>query len=179
MSRFLSFKPQVIEHASPNFTERRGIDHPDMVVLHYTGMKSAEAALERLCDPVPDVSAHYLIAEDGRVWRLVAEEMRAWHAGASRWGAIEDVNSHSIGVEIANPGHHLGYPPFPEPQMAALEWLLTGVLERWRIPPERVVGHEHVAPGRKIDPGEKFDWARLARKGLAVWPIVDPSAPEA
>jgi len=166
----------ILERPSPNFTERRGVDRPDMVVLHYTGMGSAEAAIERLCDPGPEVSAHYLIAEDGAVTRMVAEEMRAWHAGASRWGGIRDVNSHSIGIELANPGHHLGYPPFPEPQMAALEDLLTGILNRWNIAPERVVGHEHVAPGRKIDPGEKFDWRRLARQGLAAWPIVDPSA---
>lgn len=164
----------IIERPSPNFTERRGTDRPDMVVLHYTGMQSAAAAVDRLCDPGPEVSAHYLIAEDGSVTRMVAEEMRAWHAGASRWGAVTDVNSHSIGIELANPGHHLGYPPFPEPQMAALERLLAGVLARWQIDPARVVGHEHVAPGRKIDPGEKFDWLRLARQGLARWPIVDP-----
>ena len=170
----------IVEHLSPNFTERRGgVAAPDMVVLHYTGMDSAEAALARLCDPGPEVSAHYLIAEDGRIWRLVAEEMRAWHAGVSRWGEVEDVNSHSIGIELANPGHELGYPPFAAPQMAALETLLTGIQERWSIPPERVVGHEHVAPGRKIDPGERFDWARLARQGLACWPIIDPGAPHA
>lgn len=160
---------RIIEHPSPNFTERRGGAVPDMVVLHYTGMESAQAALERLCDPVAEVSAHYLITETGQVFRLVAEDKRAWHAGAARWGGVEDVNSRSIGVELANPGHALGYPPFPAPQMAALEGLLDGVLARWRIPPERVVGHAEVAPGRKIDPGEKFDWRRLARAGLAVW----------
>ena len=167
---------EIIEHPSPNFTERRGVDAPDMVVLHYTGMQSAEAARARLCDPAAEVSAHYLIAEDGRIWRLVAEEMRAWHAGRARWGGIEDVNSHSIGIELANPGHEFGYPPFAEPQMAVLERLLADCLERWSIVPERVVGHEHVAPVRKIDPGEKFDWQRLARQGLAAWPIVDPGA---
>ena len=170
----------IIEHPSPNFTERRGgVTAPDMVVLHYTGMESAEAGLARLCDPEPEVSAHYLIAEDGRIWRLVAEEMRAWHAGVSSWGAVTDVNSHSIGIELANPGHELGYPPFTEPQMTALECLLSKILHRWEIAPERVVGHEHVAPGRKIDPGEKFDWQRLARQGLAGWPVVDPDGPEA
>ena len=149
-----------------------------MVVLHYTGMETAEAALARLCDPQAEVSAHYLIAEHGAVTRMVAEDMRAWHAGLSRWGTITDVNSHSIGIELVNPGHHLGYPPFPEPQMAALEALLSAILDRWDIPPERVVGHEHVAPVRKIDPGEKFDWARLARQNLAAWPIVDPTSPD-
>ncbi|MEO1494231.1 MAG: N-acetylmuramoyl-L-alanine amidase [Pseudomonadota bacterium] len=165
---------RIDDRPSPNFTERRGTDRPDMVVLHYTGMESAEAAILRLSDPGPEVSAHYLIAEDGTVTRMVAEEMRAWHAGASRWGEITDVNSHAIGIELANPGHHFGYPPFPAPQMAALEVLLAAILARWEIAPDRVVGHEHVAPGRKIDPGEKFDWLRLARQGLAAWPIVDP-----
>ena len=160
---------------SPNFTERRGVNCPDMVVLHYTGMATAEAAIERLCDPAPEVSAHFLIAENGEATQMVAEDMRAWHAGCSRWGEIEDVNSHSIGIELANPGHVLGYHPFPEAQMEMLEQLLREILERWQITPDRVVGHEHIAPGRKIDPGEKFDWQRLARQGLAAWPIVDPS----
>ncbi|MEM6624059.1 MAG: N-acetylmuramoyl-L-alanine amidase [Pseudomonadota bacterium] len=175
----ISFTP--IDHPSPNHGERRGVARPDMVVLHYTGMQTAEAALARLCDPGPEVSAHYLIAEDGRLWQLVDEARRAWHAGVSRWGAITDVNSHAIGIELANPGHHLGYPPFPHPQIAVLEGLLAQILARWSIPPGRVVGHEHVAPGRKIDPGERFDWARLARQGLAAWPItppvVDPDQP--
>lgn len=147
-----------------------------MVVLHYTGMASAAAALGRLTDPVAEVSAHYLIDTDGRTVRLVAEEMRAWHAGVARWGAVRDVNSHSIGIELVNPGHELGYTPYPEPQMAALEDLLSGLLARHRIAPERVVGHACVAPGRKADPGEKLDWRRLARGGLAVW--LDPR-PEA
>ena len=163
---------QIVKRPSPNFTERRGVTRPDMVVLHYTGMESAGAACERLCDPAAEVSAHYLVAEDGKIFMLVDEEMRAWHAGIARWGAVDDVNSHSIGIELANPGHQLGYPPFPEPQMAALEVLLGDVLARWSIPPQRVVGHACVSPGRKIDPGEKFDWRRLGRQGLAVW--LDP-----
>lgn len=145
-----------------------------MVVLHYTGMETAQAALERLCDPAAEVSAHYLITEKGELFQLVAEDQRAWHAGVSRWGEVVDVNSHSIGIELVNMGHHLGYSPFPHPQMLCLERLLRGILDRWQITPERVVGHEHVAPGRKIDPGEKFDWALLARLGLAKWPIVEP-----
>ncbi len=171
--------PEIVAHPSPNHGDRRGGVRPDMVVLHYTGMATVEAALARLCDPVAEVSAHYLIAEDGRCWRLVEEGRRAWHAGVSSWGAVSDVNSHSIGIELANPGHHHGYPPFPEPQMAVLEHLLAGILSRWEIRPGRVVGHSDVAPGRKIDPGEKFDWRRLARQGLAVWPIVDPAVAEA
>ncbi len=141
---------------------------PDMVVIHYTGMETAEAALERLCDPAAEVSAHHLVAPDGRSWRMVSEARRAWHAGVARWGEVEDVNSRSIGIELAHPGHHLGWPPYPEAQMAALERLLWAIRLRWAVPPERVVGHSDVAPGRKIDPGEKFDWRRLARRGLAI-----------
>lgn len=161
---------------SPNFGPRRDGARADMVVLHYTGMESAEAARERLCDPLAEVSAHYLIRSDGHIWRLVDEGMRAWHAGAASWGGVGDVNSRSIGIEIANPGHELGYPPFPEAQMQALETLLAGILPRHAIPPERVVGHACVSPGRKRDPGEKFDWRRLALGGLSVW--LDPEAAE-
>ena len=160
---------RISERRSPNFGARRGGARPDMVVLHYTGMESAAAAADRLCDPGAEVSAHYLVDLDGAVLALVPEEMRAWHAGASAWGGVVDVNSRSIGVELVNPGHALGYLPFPEPQMAALEALLDGILRRWQIPPERVLGHGCIAPGRKIDPGEKLDWRRLARRGLAVW----------
>lgn len=132
-------------------------------------MKTAEAALARLRDPEAEVSSHWLIAEDGRIWRLVDEAMRAWHAGAGRWGAVTDVNSHSIGIELANAGPLDGFPPFPEPQMAALEGLLDAISERWPIRAERVIGHSDMAPGRKADPGAKFDWRRLARGGRAVW----------
>jgi N-acetylmuramoyl-L-alanine amidase len=145
-----------------------------MVVLHYTGMTTAEEAIERLADPASGVSAHYVVCPDGQAVHMVAEKMRAWHAGVASWGGEADVNSRSIGIEIVNPGHELGYPPFPEPQVAALEALLGPILERHRIRPERVVGHACVAPGRKRDPGEKFDWRRLARRGLAVW--LDPEA---
>lgn len=167
---------EIAETPSPNFGPRRGGARPDMVVLHYTAMETAEAASARLRDPKAEVSAHYLIGLDGRVQRLVAEEMRAWHAGAGCWGGVRDVNSHSIGIELVNRGQGPCYHPFPEPQMAALEALLGGILARWEIPPERVVGHACVAPLRKIDPGEKFDWRRLARRGYAVWqaPEADP-----
>ena len=137
-----------------------------MVVIHYTGMESAAAALARLCDPGPEVSAHYLIGGDGRLWHLVDEDLRAWHAGQGSWGGVTDVNSRSIGIELDNRGDH----PFAEPQMAVLERLLPAVMARWSIPPERVIGHQDMAPARKQDPGRRFDWRRLARAGLSVWP---------
>ena len=154
---------EIVDRSSPNFGPRRGGALPSLVVLHHTAMATAEAALERLVDPAAEVSAHYLIAEDGRVWRLVPEEARAWHAGAGTWGGAADVNSRSIGIELANAGPLAGFPPFPEPQMAALEELLDGILARWRIPPAGVIAHSDLAPGRKADPGPKFDWLRLAR----------------
>lgn len=131
-------------------------------------MATAKAALRTLCDPETEVSAHYLIAENGEVISLVPEVLRAWHAGAGAWGSVHDVNSHSIGIELANPANC----PFSAPQMDALEDLLTGINARWQIRPERVIGHSDMAPGRKIDPGPRFDWLRLARGGFAVWPDV-------
>jgi N-acetylmuramoyl-L-alanine amidase len=161
---------RIIEAPSPNRGPRRGGLRPELVVIHHTAMASAEAALDRLRDPEAAVSAHWLIAEDGRIWRLVAEEERAWHAGAGRWQGHDDVNSRSIGIELANPGPLAGLPPFPARQMAALERLLTAILDRWSIPPAGVVAHSDTAPARKADPGPKFDWAALARAGLAIWP---------
>jgi N-acetylmuramoyl-L-alanine amidase len=143
-----------------------------MLVLHYTGMASTAEALDRLCDPAAAVSAHYLIGEDGTVWRLVDEDRRAWHAGLSWWAGATDINSRSIGIELANPGHGPGYHDFPPPQMAALEALARTILGRHPIPPHRVLGHSDVAPGRKIDPGEKFDWCGLARAGVGLWPRI-------
>ncbi|QHQ37256.1 N-acetylmuramoyl-L-alanine amidase [Algicella marina] len=137
-----------------------------MVVLHYTAMASAEAALARLASPDHEVSAHYLIDPQGRIWAMVAEEMRAWHAGVAAWGGVDDVNSHSIGIEIQNDGST----SFQAAQMSSVEWLLRDISERWRITPERVLGHSDVAPARKSDPGRWFDWLRLARAGLAAWP---------
>ena len=162
--------------ASPNFTERRGGGRPAMVVLHYTGMEDAAAARERLCDPAFEVSAHILIDPTGGVLQLVDLTQRAWHAGRSRWGAIDDVNSWSIGIELVNPGPLTGLPPFPDAQMRALEAVLAEIRAQWRIPPERIVGHSCIAPGRKVDPGPKFDWRRLAMRGHCVWlppPMVD------
>ena len=157
---------QIAERPSPNFGERRDGLRPSLVVIHYTAMASAEAALARLCDPHAEVSAHWLICEDGAVLRLVAEEMRAWHAGLGEWGGAGDVNSRSIGIELQNDGAS----PFPEPQMAALERLLAGVMDRWLIAPEGVIAHSDMAPDRKGDPGPRFDWRRLAMGGLSVWP---------
>lgn len=139
------------------------------MVIHYTAMASTQEALERLCNPTVEVSAHYLVSEQGEVLALVPEEMRAWHAGAGSWGGLADINSRSIGIELANRGAH----PFSHPQMLALERLLAELLARWSIPPERVIGHSDMAPDRKFDPGPRFDWRRLARQGLSVWPEVD------
>ena len=144
-----------------------------MVVIHYTAMTDAQAALDRLCDPQAEVSAHYLIGADGTLWQMVDEEMRAWHAGAGQWGDVTDVNSRSIGIELDNMGNH----PFSEPQMAALEHLLVDILARRAIPPQRVIGHSDMAPDRKTDPGPRFDWRRLAQQGLSVWPEAKPRDP--
>ena len=156
---------------SPNFGPRKDGLRPDLIIIHYTAMASADGAIRHLCDPATQVSAHYVICSAGHVTPLVDEAMRAWHAGAGSWGGEADVNSRSIGIELANDG----FQPFSEPQMTALEDLVRGIMARWDIPPEGVLGHSDVAPGRKIDPGARFDWRRLARQGLAVWP--DPGAP--
>ena len=151
---------------SPNHGARRGGVRPTLVVLHYTGMPSYAEARARLCDPVAEVSAHWLISAGGLAEALVPEARRAWHAGAGSWAGITDVNSASIGIELANTGDQ----PFPEAQMAALEALLAGVMRRWGIAPQGVIGHSDMAPSRKTDPGRRFDWRRLALQGLAVWP---------
>ncbi|MFN4099358.1 MAG: N-acetylmuramoyl-L-alanine amidase [Pararhodobacter sp.] len=165
----------MIRHPSPNQGPRRDGLQPALVVLHYTEMVSAEAALDRLCDPAAQVSSHYLIGRDGRVWQLVDEDQRAWHAGAGEWLGASDVNSRSIGIELDNDGKS----PFSAPLMNALEPLLAGILTRWAIPPAGVIAHSDMAPGRKIDPGPRFDWRRLGRQGLALWPATmgDPQAP--
>lgn len=158
------------ETQSPNSGPRRLGQDPDMVVLHHTAMQSAEAAIARLCDPAFEVSAHYVIAENGAVTRLVPEDLRAWHAGAGQWGKVVDVNSHSIGIELANAGPLVDFPPFAAAQMDALEVLLAGIMARHNIRAERVIAHSDMAPGRKADPGAKFDWQRLANAGLSIWP---------
>jgi N-acetylmuramoyl-L-alanine amidase len=153
---------------SPNFSERRGGVRPDLVVIHYTAMASCAEARARLCDPTVEVSAHWLVSETGEAEALVDEAMRAWHAGAGQWRDVRDVNSRSIGIELANDGRS----PFPEPQMAGLERLLAGIMARWGIGPAGVIGHSDMAPERKGDPGARFDWRRLAVQGLSVWPVV-------
>ncbi len=158
-----------IARPSPNFDSRGG-RAIDMLVMHYTGMTSAEGAIARLCDPVAKVSAHYVLDEDGTVFQLVAEEARAYHAGISFWAGEAGMNACSIGIEIVNPGHEFGYRDFPEPQIARLIALSQGIISRHGIPPSRIVGHSDIAPARKIDPGEKFPWARLARAGIGLWP---------
>ncbi len=154
------------QHPSLNFGERRDGQRPELIVIHYTAMDSAQAAIDWLSNPEAEVSAHYVIAPDGKITQLVAEEMRAWHAGVGSWQGKGDVNSRSIGIELSNKGDH----PFAAAQMHALEALLAEIMLRWDIGPDGVIGHSDMSPGRKIDPGPKFDWLRLARQGLAVWP---------
>ncbi|HEV2562965.1 MAG TPA: N-acetylmuramoyl-L-alanine amidase [Rhizomicrobium sp.] len=160
----------MIERPSPNHDARPQGGAIDMLVLHYTGMKTAEEALSRLCDPQAKVSAHYTIDRDGEIYAHVPEARRAWHAGVSYWAGMRNVNACSIGIELVNPGHEFGYEPFAEPQMAALIDLASGILKRHPIPPHRVLGHSDVAPARKQDPGELFSWAQLADFDIGLWP---------
>ncbi len=167
----MEFVPEnVIEAPSPNCRARKAGAVIDTLVLHYTGMQSGGAALDRLRDPEAQVSSHYLVEEDGRVFRLVPESLRAAHAGISFWQGRRMLNDSSIGIEIVNPGHEWGYRPFPEAQVAAVEHLCRRILSRHPIPPLRVVAHSDVAPDRKQDPGELFPWARLAAAGIGVFP---------
>lgn len=163
----------IVERPSPNHDARPEGAAVDTLVLHYTDMLSAEAALRRLCDSLAEVSAHYLIAEDGAVFRLVPEHRRAWHAGRSRWRGVESLNATSIGIELANPGHSNRYEPFPAVQMDSLIALARIILAQHPIPPRNVVGHSDIAPERKLDPGELFDWRRLAEAGIGLWPDGD------
>ncbi len=160
----------LLEWPSPNHDARPTDGVIDMLILHYTGMTSGEAALARLTSPDAKVSAHYVVEEDGAIWHLVPEDRRAWHAGISFWAGRRDINAHSIGIELVNPGHEWGYRPFAEAQMAALEALALDIVTRHPIRPAFVLGHSDVAPQRKEDPGELFDWARLARAGIGLWP---------
>ena len=168
---------------SPNFGPRPHGTPIDILLLHYTGMTSAQAALDRLCDPAAEVSCHWLIEEDGTVWQLVDERSRAWHAGLATWAGDTDINSRSIGIELVNPGHEFGYRPFPQEQMRSLAALARDIVTRHPIPPHRVIGHSDVAPDRKTDPGELFDWAWLASQSVGLWPAdqgmppsLDPAA---
>jgi N-acetylmuramoyl-L-alanine amidase len=167
---------ELITAPSPNFDVRTA--PPDMLLLHYTGMPTGEAALARLRDPEAKVSAHYMVEEDGRVFALVPEERRAWHAGVSHWRGATDINGASIGVEIVNPGHEFGYRPFAEPQILAVIALVANIRSRWTIPDARILAHSDVAPERKQDPGELFPWKRLAEAGHGLWaePAAAPGA---
>ena len=167
---------QVIERPSPNFDARRGGQRPQLLVMHYTGMVSAAAALARLVDPAAQVSCHYLVAEDGAVTRLVDETHRAWHAGMGFWRGRGDVNSRSIGIEIVNPGHEFGYRRFPAAQILAVQELSLAVMARHGIAAQGVIGHSDLAPTRKLDPGELFPWSQLAEQGGWALSAADPGA---
>ncbi len=168
---------RIVQRPSPNHDERPAGTPIDMLVMHYTGMRTAGEALARLCDPDAKVSAHYTIDRDGRVYTHVPEDRRAWHAGVSYWAGERNVNARSIGIELVNPGHEFGYEPFPEEQIAALIDLAGGILSRHPIPAHRVVGHSDVAPARKMDPGERFPWKQLAEFGIGIWPTPSLSLP--
>lgn len=164
----------MIERPSPNH-DTRNAPKVQMLVLHYTGMRDAKSALDHMCDPASGVSAHYMVDEDGSVYQLVPEELRAWHAGDSSWRGVTDVNSLAIGIELVNPGHQFGYRDFTDFQMDALLELTRDIVARLAIRPEYVLGHSDVAPLRKMDPGERFDWSTLARHGVGLWPFRNPA----
>ena len=161
-------------HPSPNIGPRRGLDRPELLILHYTGMESAKAARDWLCNPASGVSCHYLVDEKGSITQMVDETLRAWHAGVSRWKSREDINSASIGIEIHNPGHDLGYADFPSAQMEAVIRLCRDIVLRNEIAAKDVLAHSDVAPLRKQDPGEKFPWATLHRAGIGHWVTPTP-----
>lgn len=171
---------KIIQQLSPNFNDRR---HPvDLLVLHYTGMETGDAALDRMRDPEAEVSAHYLVWEDGRIVKLVPEDKRAWHAGVSSWQGDDDLNSRSIGIEIVNGGHDWPLDgdtlaPYPTEQINAVILLCRAIIDRWNIPSTRIVGHSDIAPARKTDPGEHFPWGLLARAGIGPWPESSPADP--
>ena len=164
---------RMIAAPSPNHDSRDG-QTVDILLLHYTGMPSGEAAIARLCDPTAKVSAHYVVEEDGGIFHLVPEERRAFHAGVASWAGMSNINQRAIGIEIVNPGHEFGYRAFPAVQMAAVRELARGIVARHAIPAARVLGHSDVAPARKEDPGELFDWQGLAAAGIGIWPRPKP-----
>lgn len=159
----------IVERPSPNFNERVGVSGPDILIMHYTGMQSCAAAVARLTDAASRVSSHYTVDEDGTIYRHVAEELRAWHAGVSHWRGETDINSRSVGIEIVNPGHEFGYRAFPAVQIDAVMQLSKGIVARHKIPARNVIGHSDIAPGRKTDPGELFPWKQFANAGLGIW----------
>jgi N-acetylmuramoyl-L-alanine amidase len=168
VARVVPAPPLITSRTSPNF-DNRAVDGPTFLILHYTAMDTAEAALDRLCDPAAKVSAHYLVDEAGKIYNLVPEAKRAWHAGVSYWGGFRDLNSGSIGIEIANQGDR----PFTQPQMESVKQLCLWILSRYNIPANQVLGHSDIAPGRKPDPGPLFDWQGLAAQGIGLWPTPD------
>jgi N-acetylmuramoyl-L-alanine amidase len=161
---------RIVERPSPNQDERAAGLSPDLLVLHYTGMRTAAEALARLCDPAAKVSAHYTVDEDGTIYAHVPEERRAWHAGVSFWAGVNNVNGCSLGIELVNPGHEFGYRAFADAQIEALIDLIADIRARHPIAAHRVVGHSDVAPARKQDPGELFPWKQLADYGIGLWP---------
>ncbi len=173
MSGFEADFPDAEIRVSPNLGERRGGVRPDIILLHYTGMETGDAAVDWLCNPQSEVSCHYLVHEDGRIVQMVPEASRAWHAGVGSWAGEADINSRSIGIEIVNPGHSLGYPDFPPAQIASVIELCRSIAGRHEVPPERILAHSDTAPGRKADPGEKFPWATLHAEGVGHY--VEPS----
>lgn len=181
MDAMSHFRPdsRVVSHVvpSPNRNERIGAAAPEVLLLHYTGMKDMQTALDRLLSRDSRVSCHYFVGEDGAVLQLVPEAERAWHAGASYWERGNDLNARSIGIEIVNPGHEFGYRDFPEAQIAAVIKLARDIVGRWGIRPDRVLGHSDVAPSRKDDPGERFPWQRLAEAGVGLWVAPAPIVP--
>ena len=166
------------DYSSPNFEIRKNNESPNKVILHYTGMKDTNSALNKLCSSQSKVSSHYLINRDGKIWQLVDEKMTSWHAGVSDWLGEKNLNHSSIGIELCNPGHEFGYKNFPKKQMYSLEFLLKKVILKYNIRPEFILGHSDVAPARKKDPGEKFKWKNLATKGLAAWPKSNVKLPK-
>ena len=166
MTGFFADQPGADVRVSPNFGPRRAGATPSIILLHYTGMENGESAEAWLCNPKPEVSSHYVVHENGRIVQLVREAERAWHAGAGSWQENADINSASVGIEIVNPGHEFGYTDFPDAQVAAVVALCRGIIRRHSIAPEKVLAHSDTAPGRKVDPGEKFPWVRLHEAGV-------------
>lgn len=169
MSSSQGFKPEWLP--SPNFNARKNNQKPRFIVIHYTAMDTCEAAIGRLCTPLHEVSCHYLISGKGMVYQLIKENERAWHAGAGEWKGLEDLNSHSIGIELANQGNH----PYALPQIYSLEAVLRHLMSTWAIPIHNIIGHSDMAIGRKFDPGYKFDWRALALNNLSIWPKKETS----
>jgi N-acetylmuramoyl-L-alanine amidase len=178
-----AFRPdsRLVHHVrpSPNHDQRAHELATDILLLHYTGMESTAAALERLCDPAAKVSSHYVIDEHGTITQLVPEARRAWHAGVSSWEGVADINSRSVGIEIGNVGHDLGYPDFPDAQIDAVIALCRDIIHRHHMRADRVLAHSDIAPARKADPGEKFPWERLHHAGVGAWVMPAPPGPVA